>query len=255
MSEPKTPMTTVLKVGGSLLTEEARMDALGHHVHGLLDGGGRVVVVHGGGVEIAALHDALGVPTRKRSGLRVTPAESMWITTMVLCGSVNKRLVARLLVQGIPAMGLSGIDLGLLRADLINEPSLGRVGGPPRVDDALLRMLIAQGFVPVLAPVSLGSDGEPVNVNADTAAQGIAAALGADSLDFVSDVAGVLDGDTPLRRLRPDEVQPLIARSVVSGGMVPKLQAALAALDAGVRRVRVGSVPSLRSGEATEVMS
>ena len=253
MTMSKNPRTTVIKVGGSLLTRTADVENLSHHVHGLSDRGHQVVIVHGGGVEIGQIHDAIGVPTVKKAGLRVTPEDSMAITTMVLCGLVNTRLVAGLLVTGIPALGLSGVDLGLLRCDLINERTLGRVGGPPRVDGALLRLLLEQGFVPVLAPVSLGVDGEPANVNADTAAQSVAAALGADSLDFVSDVDGVLDGDTPIRRISPAEVPPLIRRSVVSGGMIPKLQAALAALDAGVGRVRVGSLPSLRRGEATEV--
>jgi acetylglutamate kinase len=255
MSAQTEKKTTVVKVGGARLTSASDFEQLSRHVLDIRERGERVVVVHGGGDEIGDLHDALGLPTHKKAGIRVTPVESMAITTMVLCGLVNKRLVTRLLSFGVPAMGLSGVDLAMLRSGLINERSLGRVGGPPTVDRTALERLLGLGVVPVLAPVSLGPDDWPVNVNADTAAQSVASALQADALEFVCDVPGVRTDDGVARQIAGSEVQPLIEKSIVSGGMVPKLQAALAAVGAGVDRVRVGSLASIIEGNATEVHS
>jgi acetylglutamate kinase len=221
--------------------------------------GRRVIVVHGGGPEIGALHDALGVPFEKSDGLRVTHDEGMQITTMVLCGLVNKRVAARFVRDGIPAVGLSGIDLGLLRSDLIDEARFGQVGGPPRVRLERLERLLDEGLVPVIAPVSLGPDGQALNVNADTAAHAIATALSADTLDFVSDVPGVRtrpDSPVVARRLRVSEVQRLLdGSSVIKGGMLPKLRSAVAAVDGGVARVRVGDLAGMARGSATEVIA
>jgi acetylglutamate kinase len=217
-----------------------------------------MVLVHGGGPRISALHDALDEPRSTWEGLRVTSERGMEITTMVLCGLVNKALVAGLVVRGVRAIGLSGIDLGLLRADLLDPERLGRVGASPEVDvDAIVRW--TDGLVPVIAPVSLGPDGNPVNVNADTAARAIAGALGARRLDFVTDVPGVRGerrDDAPIRRLCLTDADDLLRHpSAVAGGMRPKLRSAVAAVRGGVGRVRVGNLGSLGSGTATEVVA
>jgi acetylglutamate kinase len=250
---------SVLKIGGANLQQPEFVEQLSAYVVALRREGRRVVVVHGGGPEIGSFHDALGVPFEKSGGLRVTSAEGMEITTMVLCGLVNKRIAARFVSDGVPAVGLSGIDLGLLKAELLDEPRLGRVGNAPSVRRASLEKLLDAGLVPVIAPVSLGPEGDALNVNADTAAHAIATALEADSLDFVSDVPGVrtrAGSPAVARRLRVDEVERLLkTSSVVKGGMLPKLRSAVAAVAGGVGRVRVGDLPGMARGSATEVVA
>lgn len=257
MSEPLA--VTVVKVGGSNLDRPAYVDKLCDHINGLVGNGGRVVVVHGGGPQISALHDELGEPCTSWEGLRVTSERGMTLTTMVLCGLVNKSLVAALVSRGIRALGLSGIDLGLLRAEPLDERKLGRVGGNPDVvAEPFLRLLLS-GLTLVVAPVSLGPDNRPINVNADTAARAIAAALRADRLDFVTDVPGVKanrGAALPIPRLRVSEAHDLLATpSAVVGGMRPKLESAIAAVRAGVGRVRVGSLVSMDRGESTEIVT
>lgn len=243
----------VLKLGGAKVEPSADLSEIALHVQHLVRQGFLPVLVHGGGSEIAALHDDLGMHREKREGLRVTPDASMDLVTMVLAGLVNKRLVAALGAQGIRAIGLSGVDLGLIRAQWLDREAFGRVGAAPVVDDSVIRILLSQGWVPVIAPVSIGPDGQPVNVNADTAAQAVAAALEAHTLDFVSDVDGVRTDEGIASRLTPDDVEALIASAVVRGGMTVKLRAATAALDAGVGRVRVGDLATMRRETCTVV--
>lgn len=249
---------TVAKIGGAMLDDADELGRLCDHVAARVADGERLVLVHGGGPRISALHDALGEPRAAHEGLRVTSERGMEITTMVLCGLVNKTLVAALLARGVRAIGLSGIDLGMLRADLADPDRLGRVGDAPQVDvEAIVRW--TGGLVPVIAPVSLGPDGRPVNVNADTAARAIAGALGAARLDFVTDVPGVRgerSKSAPIRRLNAAEADDLLRHpTAVAGGMRPKLRSAVAAVRDGVTHVRVGNLGSLRSGTATEVVA
>lgn len=244
---------TVVKVGGAGLVEPQFVDSLVEHVSSLVENGHSVAVVHGGGVEIGELHERLGLVFRKELGLRVTSDEGMDIVTMVLCGLANKRLVAKLNSAGLSALGVSGADLGLLKSSFLNRERLGRVGGPPEVDGDALERLFDTAPVLVIAPVSMGPDGALLNVNADVAAQTIAVALGVTSLDFVTDVEGVKTADGSVERLNASQVNDLIRNNIVTGGMIPKLQASLAALDGGVECVRVGNLTSLRNGSATEV--
>lgn len=245
---------TVLKVGGARLASAADLDRLADQVRALRRDGQRAVVVHGGGPEISDLHDRLGVPFEKVNGLRATSDDGMRVTTMVLCGAVRTRIVERLTARGIDCLGVSGVDLGLLRAPFADEAALGRVGGPPAVDADAFRRLLATGAALVVSPVSIGPDGRAVNVNADDAAHAVATALGARSLDFVSDIAGVRTGTgTVARRLGPAAVAELVASGAVHGGMVPKLRAAVAAVRAGVDRVRIGDLASMAAGSATVV--
>lgn len=247
--------TTVIKVGGARLSCSRDLERLAKHVRGLLDTGDRPIVVHGGGPEISELHHRLEVEVEKHQGLRVTRGEGMDLTVMVLCGSVRTRIMEHFAANGVSALGLCGADLGLLRAPLLDADLLGRVGGPPAVDLEQLERLLALDAVLVITPVSLGPDGRLVNVNADDAAHAIATALGADSLDFLSDIPGVRDGgDEVLDRIAPEEVPRLVDRGVVRGGMVPKLRAAVAAVRAGVKRVRIGDLSTLGNGRATEIV-
>lgn len=259
MMKSTTQRTTVIKVGGSNLEEDRGIDDLADYLESLTARGERIVLVHGGGGQIGRLHVDLDEPVEKVDGLRVTTPRGMEITTMVLCGQVNKRVVARLVDRGLPALGLSGIDAGILRAELVDEERLGRVGDAPTVDGQRLQSLLDAGMLPVVAPVSLGPDGDAVNVNADTAAHAIAAALRADSLDFVSDIPGVRveeNSDRVAARIRAEEVAQLISGSdVIRGGMVPKLKSAVEAVQSGVRRVRVGDLPGMSTNRATELVA
>ena len=245
--------TMVLKIGGARARQVSDLDALSRHVREQHTIGHRVLVVHGGGPEIGALHDAMSVPFEKVRGLRMTSPEGMDLVAMVLCGLVNKRIVAHLVSSGVPALGLSGVDLGLLRAPMLDPERLGRVGGAPAVAVEILDEVLAKRRVPVLAPVCIGPDGAMLNVNADTVAQAVATALDADSLAFVSDVPGVSVEDQLAHRLTPQRALRLIDRAVIRGGMVPKMQAALSALEGGVGCVRIGDLDSLRTRTATEV--
>ncbi len=249
----RSPTLRVLKVGGARLADARYVDELTHHLKQLTAASTRVILVHGGGREIGEFHEALGIPTRKELGLRITSEAGMDLVTMVLCGLVNKRLVAHLNCSGVRALGVCGADLGVLRTDFLNEAQLGRVGGPPRINVETLRQLHTAAEVLAIAPVCLGPDATLLNVNADVVAQAIAVALHVEQLDFVTDVAAVRTRTGAARHLSPGHIEELVRTSVVDGGMIPKLQASLAALDGGVARVRVGNLESLTQGTATEV--
>lgn len=244
----------VLKVGGAVVSDDARLAELAAHVAERA-ASDVLIVVHGGGDRIADLHARLGLKTTKVGGLRATPPESMDLVTMALRGAANTRLVSALVAAGVPALGLSGADLALLRSSFLNEPRLGRVGGPPRVDADRLLRLTGQGYVPVLAPICLAPDGGLLNVNADSVAHAVAVALGADSLDFVSDVPGVYGpGGDVEDRIRTREMADFFEAAELTGGMIPKLQASAAAIHAGVGRVRVGTLATLAAEQATEIV-
>ncbi len=246
------PETIVLKIGGSRLRSPGDLRELADYV--TAQHPDRVVVVHGGGPEISELHQALGIPFEKRDGLRVTSDEGMHATVMALCGCVNKRVVASLVERGLPALGLSGVDLGLMRAGFKGRDRWGRVGTRPRVDAGRLERLLAAGLVPVISPVSLGPDGQAINVNADEAAHALAEALGATTLELVSDVPGVrLEHDRVAERIAVAEAGDLIQRRLVRGGMVPKLRAAVDAVSAGVDRVRIGDLAGMAAATATVI--
>jgi len=214
---------------------------------------GPLVVVHGGGQDIAALQARLGLEPVKVDGLRVTDAESLAVAQMVLSGHTNKHVVRTLLAAGLDAVGLSGVDGGLLRCRKKAHPTvdLGLVGEVTSVRAGLLDKLIEAGLVPVVSPVSLGEDGQIYNVNADEAAGAIAAALAAAALDFVSNVPGVLAKGDLLPELSAAAAEALIADGTVSGGMIPKVRTALDALDRGIPRVRIVNLAGLGAGGGT----
>jgi acetylglutamate kinase len=240
------PKPIVIKVGGNEVDDAEWLRRLAAHVAVLPN----AVVVHGGGKEISTLQRTLGVEPEWREGLRYTSPEAMRAVSMVLSGVVNKRIVAALLDAGRDAIGLSGEDGALLRARVQREGRLGRVGEVTEVRAALLEWVLASGAVPVVSPVSRGEDGAPLNVNADDAAAAVAAALGASELLLVSNVAHVMNGAEPLHTLAIDEVEPLIASGAASGGMAPKLRAAVQALRGGVGAVRIGDLATLHDADA-----
>src|SRR5712692_7155202 len=192
----------VYKVGGPALEDPGLIGALADEVR---RGTGPTALVHGGGRHVDRLLRALGIESRFVNGRRETSPAAMEVVEMVLSGVVNKSLAAGLTGAGVPALGLSGRDGGLIRARL--EPGLGRVGTPECVNPEPVLALWRAGFLPVVSPVSSGPGGESVNVNADEAALGLALALGAGTLVYLSDVDGVLLGDAPLASLTAGEAR------------------------------------------------
>jgi acetylglutamate kinase len=214
--------------------------------------GHSVVVVHGGGDEVSAMQRRLGMEPQFVGGRRVTSEADLEVVRMLLSGSVNKRLVAQLIGAGARAVGLSGEDAHLLTARVTDE-TFGRVGRDVKADPTILRDLLATGWLPVISPLARDRDsreGAGLNVNGDDAATAIAVALGAAELCFVADVAGVLENGTPIARLDARGIHDLAERGVVQGGMLAKLEAAVAAIDAGVGAVRIGTLDAIRDPKA-----
>lgn len=246
--------TVVLKVGGGQVDDEAFLDGLAETVARMRE---QVAIVHGGGKEIASLQTALGLTPYFVDGLRVTDAEGLAVVEMVLSGRVNKRLVARLMMAGVKALGLSGVDLGLVRVEKMAHPAgdLGWVGRVAQVDPEPLRMLLRQRIVPVVSPVSLGFDGHTYNVNADHVATGVARTLGASALYFLTNVAGVLVDGQVVGKLSAAEAETLIRNGTIRDGMVPKVRSALDAVTAGVQEARITDLKGLAGDGGTVVVT
>lgn len=220
--------TLVIKLGGSTLDNQR--DAL-EDVVWLRGLGAHPVVVHGGGPEINDWLERLGLPRRFERGLRVTDAATLDVVRMVLAGKVNGDLVRLLVSLGGKAVGLSGLDGGLLRARQV-APDLGYVGVVTAVDSGAITALSKAGFIPVVAPIALGEGEMVFNVNADDAAADLARGLTATKLLYLSDVPGILDAQGRLlSELTDHEVRTLIGQGVITGGMIPKAEAALRALE------------------------
>jgi len=206
------------------------------------------VVVHGGGPQIGQLMQRLGKQVEFRDGLRVTDAETLDIARMVLVGKVNREIVSAINVHAPLAVGLSGEDAHLITAEQRSE-QLGFVGDILRVDPTMVHNLLSQGLIPVVATIGIGADGQAYNINADTAAGAIAAALGADKLVYLTDVPGVQsdrsDPSSLIGQVSTAEARRLIDKGVVEGGMIPKLEAAVRAVTDGVSRAHIldGRVP------------
>jgi acetylglutamate kinase len=242
---------TVVKVGGNELDEPAFLDGLSAAVAGF---SGPLVLVHGGGKEITAALGHYGVHSEFIGGLRVTSPEAMAIMQMVVCGTINKRVVGRLVAEGVRAIGLSGVDLTLLGCEPQRPGGvdLGRVGLITRVDAGAIQSMLGLGWLPVFAPVARGDDdGLSYNVNADQMAQAIAGAFAGAELLFVSNVPGVILGGQVAAQLSRDDVAAAIASGEISGGMIPKVQAALASLDAGAASARITNLAGFSGGGGT----
>lgn len=210
-----------------------------------------LVVVHGGGQAINSWLRRLGLPIEKRDGLRVTTPQVAEVVEMVLGGPVNRQVVSALRAAGLDAVGLSGVDGGLLAARRA-PGNLGHVGEITAVRAELLQSLLLAGLTPVLAPVAPDPDatGVPLNINADDAASAVAAALGASELLFVSDIAGVNVGGVAQPEIAATEIEGLIAAGIAKDGMAAKLRAAAAALRGGARAVRIGDLELFRNPAA-----
>ncbi len=241
--------TVVIKYGGHAMVDAELAKLFAKDVVLLKHLGVNPIVVHGGGPQIGHMLDRLAIPSSFESGLRVTDSATMEVVEMVLSGAINKTIVRAINSAGGRAVGLSGSDGNLLQASKAAKKSrdpdshveklidLGFVGEPADIDAAVLRTLAAadDGFIPVVAPVGVGADGERYNVNADTAAGALAAAVNASRLLLLTDVSGVLDksGDL-IRQIEKSDVTRLINDGTVAGGMIPKLETAAQAVVNGV---------------------
>ena len=241
--------TIVVKYGGNaMISEELRHAVISDIV--LLDLVGiRVVVVHGGGPEISAMLKKLGKESRFVDGLRYTDGETMEVVQQVLCGRVNKDLVATLNRTGGRALGLCGLDGGMLRARRLDE-KYGLVGEITGVDPRPVEDALERGYIPVVSTVAQGEDAETsYNINADTAAAKLAVALGAEKLVLLTDVRGLLrdpaDESTLLHQVHMSQIPGLIKDGIISGGMIPKLDCAVEAVRSGVRSTVIldGRIP------------
>lgn len=232
--------TIVIKYGGSAMAS-IEASTFARDVTALKHAGARVVVVHGGGNAITSTAARLGVETTFVDGQRYTDAETIEVVMMVLAGRLNKEVVRLLCRAGGSAVGLSGVDGELLQCVRSFDAGvdLGLVGKVTAVRTELLELLLQAGQIPVIAPAAVDDDGTIHNVNADMAASAIAGALGADLLLFMSDVAGIRIDDTVVSSMTSTDARTGIVVGSISGGMIPKVNAALQALDAGVTRVRI----------------
>lgn len=235
--------TVVVKYGGAAMTDEALKAAVMGDIALLHYVGIRPVVVHGGGPEISAMCRQMGIEPQFVQGMRVTDAETMRVTEMVL-GQIGKGIAHLLGEKGAPAVGLAGKDGGLLRAKkLVGEADWGLVGEVESVDTALIQTLQSGGFVPVITPVAPGEDGQTYNVNADLAAAAIARELRAAKLLLLTDVAGVYrdfaDKSSLIAEMSAAQSEDLIASGALSTGMIPKVRCALEAVQGGVSRAHI----------------
>ncbi len=248
----------VVKYGGHAMVDPKLSQQFARDMVMLKVCGLNPIVVHGGGPQINRMLDKLAVKAEFRDGLRVTDAETMAVVEMVLAGSINKSIVASIQQAGGRAVGISGKDGSLMIAEKYirkkfnpvtgktEEIDFGFVGEPARINTEILDTIMKSDAIPVIAPVGVGWDGETYNVNADTAAGAIATATQAKRLLLLTDVAGVLDKDKNLiSELKIGDVAALIANGTVTGGMIPKVESAVAVVESGVEGVIVldGRVP------------
>ena len=236
----------VVKFGGNAMGDEAEMAQFARDIVLMKQVGIHPVVVHGGGPMINDLLGRLGIESRFVRGKRVTTREAVEVVEMVLSGLVNKRIVQAINDAGGRAIGISGKDDDLMVCEA-DDPELGFVGRPIEMNVQIIRDLYLAGLIPVIAPVATGmADNETFNVNGDTAAGAIAGALKADRLLLLTDVPGVKGADGKvLTQMHPDQVRAMIDDGTIAGGMIPKTETALAALEEGVRAVVIldGRVP------------
>ena len=248
-------MITVIKLGGRVQSDPALITSLRKRWH---NAPGTLCVVHGGGDEISALQRQLGREPSFVNGRRITTSEDIDLVRMVLSGSANKRLVSALSAAGVPSVGVSGEDGGMISAEPIDAERFGRAGRPTSINPIVIESLLASLFLPVISPVGIDStsdEGAALNVNGDDASAAIAAALGAELL-LVADVAGVMDSSRSLiRALDQQQVDALVADGTVTQGMHAKLEAGFAALSGGASRVRIGGLDMISGQDSGTLLS
>ncbi len=241
--------TVVVKYGGAAMKDNALKDKVIRDIVFLSSVGVRPVVVHGGGPEINSWLDKLGIEPQFKDGLRVTDAATMDVVEMVLVGRVNKELVSLINCAGTLAVGLCGKDGNLIKARHMGKEGIGFVGEVSNVDAKLVESLVNSGYVPVISSVAADETGQAHNINADTVAGEIAAALGAEKLILLTDTPGILqdyeDPSTLLTKLDIQQARELIGKGIVAGGMIPKVNCCVRSLAQGVRAAHIidGRIP------------
>ncbi len=240
--------TVVVKFGGNAMTDDTLKQSFASNIVLMNQVGIHTVVVHGGGPQIGRLLTQLGKESRFIQGMRVTDSETMDVVEMVLGAQVNKSIVSLLSQVGGKAVGLTGKDGGLLQAKALTLPrndqdselDLGQVGEVASVNVDILQTLKSGGFIPVIAPVGVSPDGRSYNINADLVASAVASVLGAEKLLLLTNTAGILDAEENLLTgLTPNQIDELIKSGVIHGGMLPKVQCALEALQGGVNSATI----------------
>lgn len=241
--------TVVVKYGGAAMKDSTLKDKVIRDIVFLSYVGVKLVVVHGGGPEINSWLDKLGIEPQFKHGLRVTDAATMDVVEMVLVGRVNKEIVSLINRADGSAVGLCGKDGNLIKARPEGREGIGFVGEVTSMDVKLLNSLLSNGYIPVVSSVAADENGQAYNINADTVAGELAAALGAEKLILLTDTAGILkdykDPSTLLHKLDIQEARQLIAQGVVSGGMIPKVNCCVRSLAQGVRAAHIidGRIP------------
>ena len=232
----------VIKYGGSAMVDGDLRDTFADDVAMLHFVGIKPVIVHGGGPHISRAMGQQGIEPQWMDGLRVTDEETIRVVQTTLAGEVNPDIVRLINAHGSVAIGVNGLDANLFVARP-RDPRLGFVGEVTEVNPGLITGLIAQGYVPVVAPLARGEDGRPYNLNADTAAGALAQALGARKLVYLTDVEGLYrdlgDEDSLIARIVAPDLRTLVESGSVSSGMLPKLESCIAAIEAGVERVHI----------------
>jgi acetylglutamate kinase len=234
--------TVVVKYGGNAMKDDAMLASFARDIVLMKLVGMNPVVVHGGGPQIGAHLEKLGKQSRFVDGMRVTDEETMDVVEMMLGGLVNKAIVSQLNHQGGRAVGLTGKDGGLIRARklIVEGEDLGQVGEIEKIDPRVVAHLENGGFIPVIAPIGVGENGEAYNINADVVAGKLAAVISAEKLVLLTNTQGVLDKQGKvLTGLSPEQVEKLIADGTISGGMLPKIRCALDAVNSGVKSAHI----------------
>ena len=230
----------VVKFGGNAMVSQDLCSAVMSDITLLTQVGVKVVLVHGGGPEISDMLKRVNKTSEFVDGMRVTDAETMEVAQMVLCGKINKNLVAQMQKAGGNAIGLCGVDGRMIEARCMN-PALGFVGEVTKVNPKPIIDMLDMGYIPVVSTVGCDAEGNAYNINADVAAGSIAGALGAESLVALTDIAGILrdkdDPSTLISRIYVDEAPQMIADGTIRGGMIPKVESCCKAVNEGVKKV------------------
>jgi acetylglutamate kinase len=231
--------TFVIKYGGAAMRDEFLKASFAKNVTILRKIGINIIIVHGGGKDITDLASALNIPTRFVDGQRYTDEKMVDVVLMVLAGKLNKEIVNLINTNGGNAVGLCGMDNGLLKAQRTKEKDLGLVGEVSTVNIGFLNLLLNNGMMPVIAPLAVGEDSKILNINADLAAGAIATALKAEKLVYLSDIEGVLVDKKLVSSLTNAEAESLIEQGAIHSGMIPKVRSAFATLETGVNKVHI----------------
>ncbi|MBQ7646404.1 MAG: acetylglutamate kinase [Clostridia bacterium] len=240
--------TVVVKYGGSAMTSETLSDQVMGDLVLLSLVGAKVVLIHGGGPEISGMLKKLGKETDFVNGLRVTDGETADVVQMVLAGKINKNLVKSLQLKGATAIGLSGIDGKMLEAKKLDE-RLGFVGEIVNTDTTLIKDMLDRNYIPVISTIGFDKDGNSYNINADTAAAYIAGSLKAECLISMTDIDGIMrdkdDASTLIKVIKVSDAPGLISDGIIQGGMIPKTECCVKAIECGVRKVFIinGKIP------------